>query len=143
MSYLDNDIKNQLTEQKNKVWDDELTKLNPSDNSFWQTAKLFRKNRTKIPNLKQNNTDYTTDQEKADILSDTFQKAHILHQTNNNFHKEVEKTLLDLLNKSHNVTDFNQLQTNPSEIKPFINRLANNKSPGTDGIDNKLLKNLS
>lgn len=141
LKYPDNEIKKQFTEYKNKRWNEKLSKFNTSDNSFLQTAKSFNKNKNQIPNIELDNINYITDQQKANILSETFQKAHILNQTNNNFHNRVEKTVSG--HKSHSVTDCNKLLTNPTEIKSFINNLANKKSPGVDGIDDKLLKNLS
>ncbi|RZC40463.1 RVT 1 and/or Exo endo phos domain containing protein [Asbolus verrucosus] len=132
-----------ITEHKNKKWNDELIKLKPNDNTLWKKTNKLKKTHTPIPTLTENNTEHFTDKQKANILAHTFEKIHnnTLHSPINN---EIEQTMTQLNEQKLNTddTDLKKLITNPHEIMEVIKKLPNNKAPGPDGVENKLIKNL-
>ncbi|GFV09357.1 zinc finger protein [Trichonephila clavipes] len=63
-------IKKELKKFSDQTWKIKLEAMNTQDNTLWQYQKYFRKKRSDIPSL--NNT-AITDEQKAELLAETFQ----------------------------------------------------------------------
>ena len=67
-----------MVELKNQKWQDELKKIKCTDETLWQTYKLTCGTKTLMPALQNtfNNTNYFSDQKKAESLVQTFIITH-------------------------------------------------------------------
>lgn len=108
---------------------------------MWRITKSFRKPVEAIPTISKNNITYLTDKEKADIVSETLENIQKNKELSNK-EREVRKTIDDFFYDPTPI-DYTKIHlTTPKEIKEIIRQMPNNKAPGADKIDNKLLKNL-
>lgn len=134
-------IKSKINRCLNQKWEKTLQEVKPGDRTLWRITKSFKNPTQTIPTITKNNLTYLTDKEKADIISETLENT----QKNNEpsrIENDVTKTINEYLD-NHPYPDPNTIQlTNPLELKILIKKLPNNKAPGPDKIDTKLLKNL-
>lgn len=134
-------IKNKINQCLNQKWQKTLTEIKPSDRAFWRITKSFKKRTETIPMITANNITYLTDKEKADIISETLEKIQ-KNEEKSRLENHVTGTVEDYLN-SHPASNQATIQlTSPRELEIVIKQLPNNKAPGSDQVDNKLLKNL-
>ena len=131
-----NDTTNLLRSSKQTYFDNLSEKLKTNNNlnskDWWKTLKTFISNNDKspIPPLKDNDTIYADDNEKANLLNAYFKTQSDLNDTN----KEVPHI---------NITNHNRLstiQTTPDEVKSIIDTLKTGKAAGPDNINNYILK---
>ena len=91
-------------------------------------------NSSGIPTLLKDDIIYSNDIEKANILND-----HFIGQTNlQDNNKELPK-----LNISDNTPSIHGIKLNPNEVNNILQNLQLGKSSGPDGINNRILKELS
>lgn len=133
-------IKSKTNESLNKKWEKTLKEI-PGDRTIWQIAKSFKKPTQNIPTIVKNDKTYLTDKEKTHILGETLED---IQKNNEHSNKEIAitKTLQDFFNTFILPGRCKINMTNPKEVKNIIKSLQNNKAPGKDKIDNRLLKNL-
>ena len=131
-----NDTTNLLRSSKQTYFDNLSEKLKTNNNlnskDWWKTLKTFISNNDKspIPPLKDNDTIYADDNEKANLLNVYFKTQSDLNDTN----KEVPHI---------NITNHNRLstiQTTPDEVKSIIDTLKTGKAAGPDNINNYILR---
>lgn len=142
----DNDlrIRIKIGEYKNKIMEEKLSKLTPSNGSLWKVTKFLKKKPQEIPTLSSNSIDCITDEQKTELLAETYEKIHDIGPTNSSEDKKIIEIVENYLSSHSNTNnESKKYHTQPLEIKNIIKNLANNKSPGIDEIDNKLIKNLS
>jgi hypothetical protein len=143
---LNNNIKHQIADYKNNKWNETLQKATTRDNSIWKLAKTFSKRRQKIPPLTTTDIEAVTDAQKAEVLAQHFHKIHKNDDTQNtNEQNDIQTRIAELLKAKQKLDTqyYDQNITNPEELLQIIKKLPNNKSPGEDRIDNKIIKNLS
>ena len=134
-----NEVTKLIRKSKKSHIDDIANKLKtqkPSSNDWWKYLKPFIKSSSSsgIPMLLKDDIIYSNDIEKANILND-----HFIGQTNlQDNNKELPK-----LNISDNTPSIHGIKLNPNEVKDILQNLQIGKSSGPDGINNRILKELS
>ncbi|GFY28223.1 hypothetical protein TNCV_4395571 [Trichonephila clavipes] len=117
-----------------------VVSMNTQDNTLWQHQKYFRKKRSDIPSL--NNT-AITDEQKAELLAETFQSNFTDNIRPANFNTNIDALVTNTLeNFFTNPPSTPITPTDPIEIINYAKKLKNNKSLGTDMISNKMIKKL-
>lgn len=134
-------IKAKISELKNDNWSKKLKDCTTRNNNVYQLIKS-RRSLAKGPSIDANNQKIYTDEQKANELANAFASAHVnpLASSNKIFTRKVVcrvKSYLDTI-RLHNVPVIRY-----SSVKEIINLLKISKSPGIDGINNRMLKNLS
>lgn len=145
-------MKNQLTHQiKNEVKDfrnsqrtNKLRNINPQDNSLWKMSKVLSKKHQPIPSFEVTNKKFMSDEDKAELLAQNFEEVYKIPDLLLKKQKDIETKITNILDHKIIVSEkeLHSLKTTPNEIKEALKRLANNKAPGSDGIQNIILKNL-
>lgn len=139
LNFLTRKVKNKLDELRYSSYQEYLSEINPGDPNMWRATKRVLKSTTIIPPLKQNNFIFCSDDEKANILADHFEKQFTLQDSMNDINDEIINSInynvIPTVEKPINYTT-------QQEIKYFINNLPNKKAPGYDLITNIILKNL-
>lgn len=137
---LNKTIQSQIIELRNKSWNNFIKSFEPGSKPFWKATKLIRRKNNFIPPLKINNSMFTTDQEKTELFAQTLYSSHMLTTDYSN------SCTLNMVNESvaridNEVVDTNEIKiTTVREIKLIIKSLKSSKSPGDDGINNKVIK---
>ncbi|KAK2578997.1 hypothetical protein KPH14_012659 [Odynerus spinipes] len=125
------------------MWEKQLKKLNPNDNSLWRMTKIFKSEYLPMPTLHKNGTEAMADQAKADTLATQFEEVHNIELVNNTTEQtsiiEITRNYLENLS----ITEAHKYYTNPKEIFDEISKMPSRKAPGMDNIQNIILKNLT
>lgn len=92
-----------------------------------------------MPTFEENGIKYMTNVDKANILVKHFESVH-----NCDERKQIDRDIKSLLADETNTDTktYQKIAVTPLDIKNILKRLPNNKAPGKDGIDYKLIKNL-
>lgn len=135
-------ISEEIQKFKNNSWNKKLSTLDKGSTPFWNISKILKKKSSNIPILKYNNTRYNTQQEKCEILSQTF---HLNHTISENLSDQT--TITDVNNALSNLFSTSDVAhsdicISTDKISSILKNLKPRKSPGTDGITNKCLKAL-
>lgn len=143
MQALNRDIRTRLRTYSNEQWTGKLQKLNIQDKSLWKISKALRKGYKELPTLQDNQQYYVTDEEKATKIATYFEINHQLERDNTQEQKDMIKEVEFFLSKTHLIPSsiLAKQLTTPNEIKTILKTLPNDKAPGHDDIDYKLLKN--
>lgn len=139
---LTNMINGEINKDRNKKWQNMLSKLKPGDKNFWKISRYLRgKHNKRIPYFTQGNTKIITDNEKSELLAETFSAANNL---TSNYSHSFDKTVNSSANKlkKANVLFENSNLISFNEINSLISQLNATKSPGLDDVSNILIKNL-
>lgn len=142
------EVSQAVSNHKNNIWKSKLQKLSARNKTLWKFCKKLRKQHISIPNLKTNTNTAFTDQDKANLLAETFsnmgletlvgdeeQHVNIIHQ--------VDEFIDRHANAPANKNYLTKIISSPQEVQSIIKTLPNNKAPGLDHIDNKIVKNIS
>ena len=136
---LRNDTTKLLRSSKKTYFDNLANKLTSSHNlsskDWWKTLKSFLSTQDKAPPppLKENDTIYTDDKEKANLLNSNFKTQSDLN--------DAGKELPHIIQSNPN--NLTQLVTNPTEVKSILETLQTEKASGPDNINNYVLKTCS
>lgn len=142
MNALNKLIDSRVIQDKNARWQKMLRNIRPGSRKLWSITKNLKKPSILSSNpMKIGDNIITNGEDKAQALADSFEKAHLL--THNTYHPNDDKV-------SRFIASFNNESIDPDEIEAcsmsqlvsLIKNLKNNKSPGPDGIQNVLVKNL-
>lgn len=126
----------------NKCWNNLLGRLDKGSSPFWNLSKVLRKKSNKIPILKQNGCRFTTNQEKCDLLAQSFSSNHSISSTIEDLQITSEvRSCLERFD-SVSINTMSQVSTDTSKISFIIKNLKSKKAPGIDGINNRCLKAL-
>lgn len=127
---------------KNFSWNKMLSTLNKGSTTFWKVSKILKKKYNIIPPLKQNNNIYNSQQEKCEVLAQTFSANHSYSQNLSDLTTiaEVEESLSNLNNANLNTQ--NSILVTPIHIQNIIKKMKIKKSPGIDKLNNMCLKAL-
>lgn len=125
----------------NYNWETKLKNCTPQNNNLFKIARGLKNKNRSIPSLKQNNVIFSSPLDKVELLGDHFYSAHEneLGNKSQKFTKDVQKTVKSFFN-THIDEEINLITYR--DTSDCIRRLKNSKSPGIDGINNRLLKNL-
>lgn len=107
-------------------------------------TKLLKKQYDPVPVLHSQNTTAITDKQKANLLAEHFEQAHVIERSNTTAQEAVVdevRSFVKLNNTCEN--QIKGLLTSPKKIAKIINCLSPFKAPGPDGIQNMLLKHLT
>ena len=132
---------------KSKEWDEFLLKQGPNPTSsrpFWKKINKVLKGpqNSKIPKLLCEGKEFSTDSEKAEIfmkmLSKTFSGSHCV-LNNNSSQLEANFVTNEFLSSRENLK-FEKVTI--SELKSAIKSIPVSSAPGSDRIENIMLKNI-
>lgn len=140
---LTNIINAKIRNYNNDIWDNKLKNLTVKDKSIWKIAKSLTKNMdTMIPTLNGPNGPVFTDNEKANVLAENFERVHHLTENfgDDDTENVVNHTYTEIKSEPIDINDVEL--TSPKEVLEAINKTKPRKAPGPDGIQNILLKNL-
>ena len=136
--YIDGAIKS-----LNDNWSKFLESMPTGGKQFWRITKNIRgKNSRRIDNLQTDTKICYDDQEKANALADNF---GLSHQLTGDYKHPVDRKVSAFVKKLSGNVEPNidaSTYTTPGEISSIIKQLRPNKAPGTDAIQNVLIKKL-
>jgi hypothetical protein len=128
---------------RNKNWTNLLGGLKlTGSKKFWKVTKLIKNKHNKIPSLIQNGQTYASNSQKANILSEQFNKSHHLTSQFSSKHKSLVTSSIEKLNKIQKFQLNARDNISLSEVSLFIKQLKNSNSSGPDNISNRLIKKL-
>lgn len=136
-------IRSEIFKYRNRMWEKQLRKLNPRDNSLWKMTKIFKNDYQPIPTLIKDNNEAFLPESKANLLADQYEKVHNIDLTNNTTDQSKIIEAVENYMQSTIVKDYATFHTTPNEIKNIIKKLPAQKAPGLDGVQNIVLKNLT
>ncbi|GFX52860.1 probable RNA-directed DNA polymerase from transposon X-element [Trichonephila clavipes] len=137
-------IKKQVKIHTQQVWTDRLKALNTHDNSIWQIQKNCRRSKSSIPTLTHTTGIATSDDQKANALANSFKSNYTENKRPDNCTNNIDSDVtLTLENFFANPPTTPLVPTNTDEVINYIKNLKNNKAPGLDNINNKMIKNFS
>ena len=113
-----------------------LTSENLSSKDWWTTLKTFiaPNSKTSIPPLEFNDTIYTEDNDKANVLNSFFQSHTILNEQN---------AIIPTLPAATVLTPLNNIILSPLEVESVLKTLPLAKATGPNGLSNRILRELS
>lgn len=140
---LTNKIKYDISEYKNKKLNEHLKSLDIRDNSLWKGIKIRKNRNNSTPPFSYNNQVLLDDRSKANALSDVFERVQYLTKSNTD-----RKTEYDVAQSHTGITktalDKAEIPLiTPREVADAIKQTKPKKTPGFDGLQNIVLKNLS
>lgn len=140
--FLTKTINRQINKERNRQWSYLLENMTPGDKKFWKVSRSLRgKRKMQLPPLEVGNDKLVSDEEKAEILANTFLNSHIL--TQNYKHPSEHNILRTVENFNSNPPDgSNVVLITESELTSILLQIKATKAPGLDNIPNILLKNL-
>ena len=139
-NYFSNKLKSTLKKHKNQLYTSHIQSLSPSNGSLWRKTKALLKHKSTIPPLRyQNNNLATTDQDKSDLLANHLANTFKPHNISPD---DTHMLQVDQFISSPLPMALPASPTTPGEVLSIVKKLRNNKSPGHDLINNKIVKNL-
>ncbi|KAL1124059.1 hypothetical protein AAG570_001829 [Ranatra chinensis] len=154
---LHKEVRSRISQWRSSRWDELLRNVSPQDNSLWKlTRRLNRQGSWTTPTLRTEAVTATTDLEKAELLVQHFAAINnnSVNRGNDSFNEKVEAEVRRLITgrKNSQAQDASEVgsqtitspkHATPREIEKIIKKLKNNKSPGSDGIPNTVLKHFT
>ncbi|GFY34143.1 probable RNA-directed DNA polymerase from transposon X-element [Trichonephila clavipes] len=142
LNRLQNKIKRLVGKYRQQVWEDHLTSLDAEDGSLWGTARAFRKKASPISALNGPNGIALSDSNKTDLIAQSLESQFQLNNIQNPQKDQIISSIVDAYINDHTNTTDDIQPALPSEIINYIKKIKIKKSPGRDGITNKMIKNL-
>ncbi|GFX36706.1 probable RNA-directed DNA polymerase from transposon X-element [Trichonephila clavipes] len=142
LNRLQNKIKRLVGNYRQQVWEDHLTSLDAEDGSLWGTARAFRKKASPISALNGPNGIALSDSNKTDLIAQSLESQFQLNNIQNPQKDQIISSIVDAYINDHTNTTDDIQPALPSEIINYIKKIKIKKSPGRDGITNKMIKNL-
>lgn len=140
---LQSKINMSLQKHNDESWDRKLAKVDNPSADIWRVVQSIKPKNHAIPPLKLTNGALTQSiSEQCEVLADAFfnNMTLTIDWVNSESESDVQRSTARLNNHT-NVGD-SQL-TYPKEVWKILCGLKVRKSPGSDGVHNLLLKNLS
>ncbi|MEW8547864.1 MAG: reverse transcriptase family protein, partial [Candidatus Thiodiazotropha sp.] len=136
---LRNRVVTMIRESKNAYYEKLAEKLKSntfSTKDWWSTLKTFisPNSSSSIPPLEHNNSIYSDETDKANIFNKYFQSQTNLDETN--------AVLPDLIPSVIN-SELNTIVLTPLEVESVLKSLTVGKASGPNGLNNRVLKELS
>lgn len=136
----------QIREHRNRLWNDKLKSFQKGDRQLWNLLKKFKRAGAMIPALVTDNSISFTDEQKCEVLAEQYAEVHSLSTAPPTLkqHRVRKKVVRYLEGVTGRVgMDFQGSLTSTKEVRAIIAKLSPHKAPGVDGIQNRLLRNLS
>lgn len=119
-----------------------IESLNIKDLSLYQFARNLKRKQSYIPPLKSQIDDLAfSNEQKSDLLANSFEKSHLLTKNCTSKHESVVKRSINKLGRDKSATPASEFFQLP-ELQSIIRYLKTRKAPGDDGILNIFIKNL-
>lgn len=134
-------ISKQVQIDRNKDWTDLIDKCNDSSTRYWRLLKQLRRKHQPIK-LRINNLNILDSTTITNEFGKKFHETHTAFQTRNTRHDIIIENEADLIRQ---LPDENQNQPDPftiDDLKMAIQKLRCKKSPGADGINNRMIRQL-
>ncbi|GFR27800.1 transposon Ty3-I Gag-Pol polyprotein [Trichonephila clavata] len=128
--------------EEQQVWEDTLSTLSTEDNSLWGTARAFRRKAAPISALNGPDGTALSDTHKTDLIANSLERQFQINDIHNPHKDEVITNIVDAYFITNNNNTDPLPPPLPSEIINVIKNVKIKKSPGREGITNKMLKNL-
>ncbi|GFV94215.1 probable RNA-directed DNA polymerase from transposon X-element [Trichonephila clavipes] len=90
-------LKREIKIHKQNTWATKLASLEPQDNSLWQMQKHFRKKRSNIPNLTSPSGIASTDEQKANLIANTFIDNYTENKRPGNFTTNIDSDVTNTI----------------------------------------------
>ncbi|GFU51739.1 uncharacterized protein TNCV_1202831 [Trichonephila clavipes] len=142
LNRIQNKIKRKVGLYRQQVWEEHLTSLDAEDGSLWETAKALRKKASPISALNGPNGIALSDTNKTDLIAKSLESQFQLNDIHNPHKDEIITNIVDAYINNHTNYIDPILSALPSEVINYIKKIKIKKSPGRDGITNKMIKNL-
>ncbi|GFX52608.1 probable RNA-directed DNA polymerase from transposon X-element [Trichonephila clavipes] len=142
LNRLQNKIKRLVGKYRQQVWEDHLTSLDAEDGSLWGTARAFRKKASPISALNGPNGIALSDTNKTNLIAQSLESQFQLNDIHNPHKDQIITSIVDAYINDHTNTTDAIPPALLSEIINYIKKIKVKKSPGRDGITNKMIKNL-
>ncbi|GFV39436.1 probable RNA-directed DNA polymerase from transposon X-element [Trichonephila clavipes] len=142
LNRLQNKIKRKVGQYRQQVWEEHLTSLDAEDGSLWGTARAFRKKASPISSLNGPNGIALSDTNKTDLIAQSLESQFQLNDIHNPQKDQIITFIVDAYINDHTSITDPIPPALPSEIINYIKKIKVKKSPGRDGITNKMIKNL-
>ncbi|GFU99884.1 probable RNA-directed DNA polymerase from transposon X-element [Trichonephila clavipes] len=141
---IQNKIKRKVGLYRQQVWEDHLTSLDAEDGSLWGTARAFRKKASPISALNGPNGVALSDTSKTELIALSLESQFQLNDIHNPRKDDIITNTVDayVTNHTNNNNTDPISPAFPSELITYIKKIKIKKSPGRDGITNKMIKNL-
>lgn len=132
----------QIKMENDNAWNKLLIQFQKGSKHIWNLAKKSKgNNKSPIEKIKVNSISVTDDKVKANLLANVFKQSHTITSNYNHPNDIVVKECIRA-NKLIAVNVNNNLSIHVDTVKSIIATRRPFKSPGPDGIQNILLKNL-
>ncbi|GFV45909.1 hypothetical protein TNCV_2322671 [Trichonephila clavipes] len=123
-------VKKELIIHPQNTWNTKYTSLNTQDNSLWHTQKCFRKKRSTIPNLNYSSGIASNDDQKANLIANTFEDNYTENKRPEKFSTNIDSDVTNTLENFLSTPPHTSIPpTDPVEICSYIKRLKNSKAP--------------
>ncbi|GFU15542.1 putative RNA-directed DNA polymerase from transposon X-element [Trichonephila clavipes] len=141
LNRIQNKIKN-VVQYRQQVWEDYLTSLDAEDGSLWGTARAFRKKASPDLPLNGPNDVALSDTNKTELIALSLESQFRLNDIHNHKDDIITNTVDAYIANHTNNNNIDPIPPLPSELITNIKKIKIKKSPGRDGITNKMIKNL-
>ncbi|GFU90862.1 probable RNA-directed DNA polymerase from transposon X-element [Trichonephila clavipes] len=134
-------IKKEIRIHAQNTWNAKLESLETQDNSLWRMQKYFRKKRSDIPNLTGPNGIASNDEQKANLIANTFIDNYTENKRPGKHTTNIDSDVTNTLTRFFSTPPSSPISpTDPDEICDYLKKLKNSKAPGIDNITNKMIK---
>ncbi|GFV64429.1 hypothetical protein TNCV_955871 [Trichonephila clavipes] len=93
-------LKKELRIHNQNTWATKLASLETQDNSLWQMQKHFRKKRSNIPNLTSPTDIASNDEQKANLIANTFIDNYTENKRPENYTTNIDSHVTNTLRNS-------------------------------------------
>lgn len=137
---LKSTIEEKIIELRNERWNTLLSNFQDTSPQFWKITKLIKNRQRFLPPLRSNNKLIITDSEKSDCIAQQFHNSHMISNDLSDAatREEVKSTVNCISTLTIDLSGIRLIK--PNELKCIVKNLKNKKSPGIDGISNRVLK---
>ncbi|GFW10230.1 probable RNA-directed DNA polymerase from transposon X-element [Trichonephila clavipes] len=142
LNRIQNKIKRKVGLYRQQVWEEHLTSLDAKDSSLWGTTRAFRKKVSPIFALNDPNGIALSDTNKTDLIAQSLESQFQLNDIHNPQKDQIITNIVDTYITNHTNNTDPIPPALPSEVISYIKKIKVKKSPGRDGITNKMFKNL-
>ncbi|GFU98743.1 probable RNA-directed DNA polymerase from transposon X-element [Trichonephila clavipes] len=142
LNRIQNKIKRKVGLYRQQLWEEHLTSLDAEDGSLWGTARAFRKKATPISALNGPNGVALSDTNKTDLIAKSLESQFQLNNIQNPQKDHIISKIVETYITDHTNNTDPIPPALPSEVINYIKKIKIKKSPGRDGVTNKMIKNL-